>query len=120
MLLNHIDLQVPDVQATAAFFERWLGFTHTTSRSSPAIAILLGEGGFVLVLQRRQDGERYPEGFHVGCVVDREELVVDFHRRVSEAGVRISEVTRNGRGTMAYCYAPGDVLVEVSWRPQHA
>jgi catechol 2,3-dioxygenase-like lactoylglutathione lyase family enzyme len=117
MLLNHIDLQVPDVQETAAFFERWLGFTHTTSRTSPAIAILRGEGGFVLVLQRRGEGEAYPEGFHVGCVVDGEETVVDFHRRVSEAGVAISPITRNNRGTMTYCHAPGGVLVEVSCRP---
>ena len=53
MQLNHIDLQVPDVQEAAAFFERWFGFELTSNRDSPAIAILRGEGDFTLVLQRR-------------------------------------------------------------------
>lgn len=121
MKLNHIDLQVPDVQETAAFFERWLGFTHTTSRTSPAIAILRGEDGFVLVLQRRKEGESYPADFHVGCLVESEDIVVDFQRRVVEAGLEASAVDRNNRGTMTYCYAPGRILVEVSCRPaRHA
>ncbi len=121
MKLNHIDLQVPDVQETAAFFERWLGFTHTSSRTSPAIAILRGEDGFVLVLQRKKDeSEQYPDGFHVGFLVEREDIVIDFQRRAREAGLVISDVDRNARGTMAYCHAPGGILVEVSCRRSSA
>jgi catechol 2,3-dioxygenase-like lactoylglutathione lyase family enzyme len=115
--LNHIDLQVPDVRETAAFFERWLGFVHTSNRGSPAIAILRGEGGFTLVLQKRGEGERYPETFHVGFLLDDEARVLDFHARAREAGLSISDVQRNGRGTLTYLRAPGEILVEVSCRP---
>jgi catechol 2,3-dioxygenase-like lactoylglutathione lyase family enzyme len=114
MQLNHIDLQVPDVTEAAAFFERWFGFTWEGNRASPAIAILRGEGGFVLVLQRRKEGEAFPEGFHVGFLVPDEDAVVAFQRRARAAGLEISDVLRNGRGTLSYCQAPGGVLVEVS------
>lgn len=116
MKLNHLDLQVPDVQETAAFFERWLSFTHVSSRSSPAIAILRGDGDFTLVLQRRAEGERFPESFHVGFLLD-EPAVLAFHARAKEAGLPISDVIRNGRGTLTYLRAPGEILVEVSARP---
>ena len=116
MKLNHLDLQVPDVQETAAFFERWLSFTHVSSRTSPAIAILRGEDGFTLVIQRRAEGERFPENFHVGFLVD-EPVVLDFHARARAAGLSISDVIRNGRGTLTYLRAPGEILVEVSARP---
>lgn len=120
MKLNHIDLQVPDVQETASFFERWLGFTHRSSRTSPAIAILGGEDGFVLVLQRKKDDAPYPDGFHVGFLIDREDDVIDFQRRAREAGLQVSDVDRNARGTMVYCMAPGGILIEVSCRRSSA
>jgi catechol 2,3-dioxygenase-like lactoylglutathione lyase family enzyme len=117
MKLNHIDLQVPNVQDAVAFFERWFAFVLTSSRSSPAIAILRGDDGFVLVLQRRGHADpEYPNGFHVGFLLPNEQEVLDFHGRARDGGLEISEVTRNGRGTQVYCYAPGRILVEVSYR----
>lgn len=116
MKLNHIDLQVPDVQEAAAFFERWFAFAHTSNRGSPAIAILRGVDGFSLVLQRRGEGERYPESFHVGFLLDDEAEVLAFHARAREAGLAISDVQRSGRGTLTYLRGPGEILVEVSCR----
>jgi len=117
MRLNHIDLQVPDVQAAATFFEQWLGFEHRSNRASPAIAILHGEGDFSLVLQRRAEGESYPANFHVGFLLDDEARVLDFHRRAREAQLSISDVQRNNRGTLTYLRGPGEILIEVSCRP---
>lgn len=120
MNLNHIDLQVSDVQATVRFFERCLGFTLGTSRTSPALAVLTNEPhDFTLVLQRTKS-ERppaYPEGFHVGCLVGSVEEVIAFQERARADGWNASDVQVNGRGTMVYCQA-GDVLVEVSCRRQ--
>lgn len=117
MKLNHLDLQVPDVQRAAAFFERFLGFQHQSNRNSPAIAILSGEDGFVLVLQRKEDdAESYPEGFHIGCLVEDEQTVFDVQTRWKEAGLAASEVDRNGRGLVAFCRTPDGILVEVSCR----
>jgi catechol 2,3-dioxygenase-like lactoylglutathione lyase family enzyme len=116
--LNHIDHQVNDVQAVALFFERYFAFVLRTNRTSPAIAVLDGEGGMTLVLQRKKAAhERYPEGFHVGFLVDREEVVHAFHARATEDGLQVTPVDRNARGTSVYCAAPGGFAVEVSCRP---
>ncbi len=115
MTLNHIDLQVADVQQNALFFERHFGFALKTSRTSPAIAILEGDGGFVLVLQRRKTDAPYPEGFHIGFLVERDELVHEFHARASAEGLQLSPVERNSRGLMTYCRT-SDFVVEVSCR----
>ncbi|RKH39452.1 VOC family protein [Corallococcus sicarius] len=119
MRLNHLDLQVPDVQATARFFTRYFGFTsHAKNHDSPAIAMLAGQDGFVLVLQRRKrDTDTFPEDFHLGFLQDSEGPVLAFHERVKADGLEVSDVLRNNRGTLVYCRAPGGFLVEVSCRP---
>lgn len=117
MVLNHIDLQVTDVQRAARFFEEHFGFAMQTSRTSPAIAVLGGEGGVVLVLQRKEaDSHGYPDGFHVGFLVDTEAKVVDMQRRLTEAGAQVSGVDRNNRGTMMYCNIGDGIAIEVSCR----
>jgi catechol 2,3-dioxygenase-like lactoylglutathione lyase family enzyme len=119
MKLNHLDLQVPDVQRTAQFFERYFDFEHGSNRASPAIAILSDRHGLVLVLQKLKDpAQAYPEGFHLGFYVDTEDAVMQFHTRATGDGLDVSEVIRNNRGTMVYCKAPGDLLVEVNCRPR--
>lgn len=57
MHINHLDLQVDDVQATRVFFERYFGLTLQSNAASPAIAILTDENGFVLVLQKTKTPE---------------------------------------------------------------
>ena len=114
--LNHLDLQVSDVQAHVAFFERF-GLVLRTNRTSPALAIMGDEAGFVLVLQRRKHpDERYPEGFHVGFLVDDVGTVQTLHARLADGGLSLSPVETNNRGTMTYCRAPDGWSVEVSCR----
>lgn len=118
MKLNHLDLQVPDVQATVAFLERHFGLEMRTSRHSPAIAILSDGHGFTLVLQRlARPDERHPEGFHIGFLVDNDDEVRDRHARLRSEDVEsLSDVIVNNRGVMFYCKAPGDILIEMSCR----
>lgn len=113
MKLNHLDLQVPDVQLTAAFLETYLGFEMLSSRQSPAIAIMNDRHGFVLVLQRRKPEEQLPEGFHIGCYVDSVAEVQAFWQRTTDAGLAPTPVQTNGRGTLTYLRAPGDFAIEV-------
>lgn len=114
MHLNHLDLQVPDVPATAAFFARHFDFRILGNRASAALIILAGDGGFTLVLSRRADGERYPDGFHVGFIVDDGDDVRARHFRLTDAGVACGELREDGRGLRFYLRAPGDVTIEVS------
>jgi catechol 2,3-dioxygenase-like lactoylglutathione lyase family enzyme len=118
MRLNHLDLQADDVPATAAFFERYFGLTIHGNRTSPAIIILSDEDGFSLAVQRRKRAdEAYPEGFHIGFLVDGEEAVRRQHERMVGDGVSCTDVIVNNRGVMFYLTAPGDITVEVGHRP---
>lgn len=118
MQLNHLDLQVADVQKSVAFFERFFDFELQSNRASPAIAFLSDGHGFVLVLQRKKDlTQHYPDGFHLGFLVADEETVVRTRARLAEAGHTVSEVIRNNRGVMIYCRTEDGFLVEVSVRP---
>jgi len=112
--LNHLDLQVLDVPAAAAFFVTHFGFAYRTRADSPAIAILDGDG-FSLVLQRR-DAVAYPEGFHVGFIVDDPAEVRRRREALAAAGVQVSAVIVNARGTICYCHGPSGIVVEVSAR----
>jgi len=117
MKLNHLDLQVSDVQANVRFLEAAFGLVRETNGTSPAFA-LLGDGhGFVLVLQRcAQEEAHYPPDFHVGFVVATPDEVHEAQRRIRAAGVEPSDVLENGRGVTVYCRAPAGFLVEVSCR----
>ena len=114
MNLNHLDLQVFDVQASARFFERYFGLALRSNAGSPALAFLTDPSGFVLVLQRAKSEQPYPEGFHLGFLVDGVDQVRQLHARAVADGLKVSDVIVNGRGTMIYVTAPEGYYVEVS------
>lgn len=114
MKLNHLDLQVFDVRASAGFFERYFGLALRSNPDSPALAFLTDASGFVLVLQRAKSAQPYPEGFHLGFLVDSVDQVRELHARVVADGTKVSDVIVNGRGTMIYLTAPEGYYVEVS------
>ena len=117
MKLNHLDLQVPDVPETAAFFERHFGLRILGNRTSPALIILDDGHGFSLVLQRRREPQTgYPEGFHIGFLVEDVGEVIARREQITSAGVACGEIIENGRGTMFYLTAPGGITVEVNCR----
>jgi len=114
MKINHLDLQVHDVILSAQFFERYFGLQLQSNASSKALAILTDSAGFVLVLQRANAAERYPEGFHLGFLLDDVDAVLALHARALADGLLVSDVIVNGRGTMIYLTAPEGYYVEVS------
>jgi catechol 2,3-dioxygenase-like lactoylglutathione lyase family enzyme len=114
MRLNHLDLPVRDVPATIAYFERYFGLTARTKSDSKALAVLTDGHGFVLVLQRHQDERGYPEGFHLGFLLDDPDEVRALQARARADGVEVSDVIVNGRGTIVYFTAPEGYRVEVS------
>jgi catechol 2,3-dioxygenase-like lactoylglutathione lyase family enzyme len=118
MRLNHLDLQVSDVPATAAWFVEHFGLVLASNGTSPALAILGDEAGFSLVLQRKKrEEDAYPDGFHIGFLVETVEAVLARREALLAAGVEgVSEVIVNGRGTIVYVRGPSGVLVEVSCR----
>jgi catechol 2,3-dioxygenase-like lactoylglutathione lyase family enzyme len=119
MQLNHLDLPVPDVAATAAFFTAHFGFRLCETRGNNGFALLQGAGGFLLVLTRRraEATQNFPDTFHIGFLVDSEAAVHAAHARLQAAGVAGLPAVSFQRGaTLFYVHAPGGVLVEVSHR----
>ena len=58
MVLNHLNLTVPDVRQTREFFETYFGFRCVAERGRDALAVLVDESGFVL------DPEQFRQGGH--------------------------------------------------------
>ncbi|WP_319455715.1 MULTISPECIES: VOC family protein [unclassified Mycobacterium] len=115
MKLNHLDLQVADVRATAALFQSLFGLRLQSNSRSSSIAILGDGDGFVLVLQRtRSAAETYPSGFHFGFTLESVATVHDVQARARALQLDVTEVIENNRGTMVYCRMPDGYLVEVS------
>src|SRR4051794_9723092 len=52
MILNHLDLYVPDVTATREFFVRHFGFRHHATRGADRLAILYDDAGLELVISQ--------------------------------------------------------------------
>ena len=120
MRLNHLDLSVPDVAQAIPFFEKAFGFQHLETKGNAGMAILEGEGGFVLVLTRAAPAEHppYPKSFHIGFLVASEQEVHAAFERIGAAGVDLPEPPRAMRGRlMFYVRGPGNILVEISHRP---
>ena len=122
MKLNHLDLQVSDVQRSVELFERLFELQLDSSRTSPALAILSDGAGFTLVLQRKKnEADAYPDGFHVGFFLDDVEEVRGFQARAKELGlVEVSDVIENGRGVLVYLRTWDGLLLEVSWQRPRA
>lgn len=119
MQLNHLDLPVPDVAATAAFFTAHFGFRLLETRGNNGFALLLGTGGFALVLTRRraENAQDYPDNFHIGFLLESDAAVHAVHARMQAAGVAgLPPVSFQRGATLFYVHAPGGILVEVSHR----
>lgn len=120
MHLNHLDLCVPDVAATAAFFTRHFGLRLIDMRGQDRLAIMEDGNGFVLVLSNFEKASefRYPEQFHIGFVLEDEAAVTAAYDDCRDGGVAIVHpLNRNRRGLMFYCACPGGIMIEVSCRP---
>jgi len=120
MRLNHLDLSVPDVAAATAFFEKAFGFRLLETRGNAGMAILEGDGGFVLVLTRAPETgpPLYPKTFHIGFLVACEQAVHEAYERIGRAGIALPDPPAPLRGSlMFYLRGPGNLLVEVSHRP---
>ena len=113
MKLNHLDLQSADVPALVHFLVTHFDLTARTRLDSPRFAILDDGAGFTLVIQHCE-APVYPPRFHIGFIVNDPREVYARREAIANAGVTISPVEVDGRGTRCYTHAPGALLVEIS------
>ena len=122
MQFKHTNLATPDVSATAAFFQRFFGFTMADQRGE-GLAVMHDQDNFVLTLMKRKksDPDRYPQMFHIGFYVESPELVNAKHAELSKAGLAPGEVevtNRQGDVTTFYCTCPGGIMVNSPTSPE--
>lgn len=119
MRLNHVNLVVEDLDGAQDFLRRSFGLV-LLDRKGDAVAVMDDGHGFTLVLSNAQafGGEvpvRYPEGFHVGFILETREAVDRAHERLHAAGVDADHGPRPMRESYGFYFeALGGILFEIS------
>jgi catechol 2,3-dioxygenase-like lactoylglutathione lyase family enzyme len=115
MKLNHLSFPCRDLAATAAFFEKYLGFTISTKMET---AYILKRPGFDVVIDTVPDGvPEYPKTFHVGFELPGLDDVQTLYERFKADGIEMeTEIFNNDRGSRFFCRAPGGLMFELNTR----
>jgi catechol 2,3-dioxygenase-like lactoylglutathione lyase family enzyme len=122
MILNHLDLYVPDVATTRDFFMRHFGFRHQDTRGADRLAILHDDAGLELVISKpiSQLGgaEQVALGlttYHIGFRLPSAQKVDEVFGCLQAGSDQQIDPPRKIRGRyLFYCLAPGNILVEVA------
>jgi catechol 2,3-dioxygenase-like lactoylglutathione lyase family enzyme len=125
MRLNHLDFHVPDIAASADFFTRHFGLKLLGMRGQNGLAILEDDEGLEIVLSHpvaklggADQQELQRQTYHIGFILPERPDVDRMHQSLLEAGAALSGPPMALRGGwLFYCTAPGNILVEVGWRP---
>lgn len=117
--LNHVNLPVANVTASAKFFELYFNFKCTDVKGNNMVAVMEGEDGFILVLMadsfNRNGNNNYPDAFHIGFLVDSHEQVAEVYDRLVKGGIGVEHPPGSLRGGYGFYFnAPGNILTEVT------
>jgi catechol 2,3-dioxygenase-like lactoylglutathione lyase family enzyme len=112
MKVNHLHLMVPDVRASADFFQKYFALRNTGGNAG--LTVLQDDDGFVLTLMKAgsKTTQGYPENFHVGFFVADEARVDEINQRMKADGFEVAPPARSHAYSF-YVGAPGGFLVEV-------
>ena len=115
MQLNHLDLTVPNVAQSRAFFETYFGFRCVVAREHDVLVVLADDAGFALTLSNVDAVTQvtYPPGFHIGFMQDNGERVDAIYERLKADGFAV-EAPREWHGAWTFFFrAPGGFDIEV-------
>ncbi|WP_019586709.1 VOC family protein [Deinococcus apachensis] len=116
MRLNHLDLQVSDVQAARVFFETHFDLQCVYARGSQ-LAFFGDDTGFsfgVSNLNGQSGRPSYPPDFHIGFILEEASQVEAVYQRLRSAGVETLSAPREGGPNVYFmCRGPDDLLIEV-------
>jgi lactoylglutathione lyase len=118
MKLNHIDLQVSDVDAAREFFERFFGLRCRYQRQKQ-IVIFESDNGFEFAVSNlfNSPPPSYPPDFHVGFVLERSSDVCQAYDRLKAAGVAMKlDLGVLGPALVFQCLGPDKIPIEVRAR----
>jgi catechol-2,3-dioxygenase len=118
MQLNHLNLCVNDLTEARTFFQNCFDFQFLEQKGE-AVAVMADGHGFTLVLSNprafKNEMRPYPEGFHVGFLLETSDQVDQAYRRLAAAEIQLSQGPRKMRGSYGFYFtALNDILFEVS------
>ncbi|GHO81969.1 glyoxalase [Ktedonobacter sp. SOSP1-85] len=118
MQLNHLNLCVEDLTEARTFFQNCFDF-HFVEQRKDAVAVMSDGHGFTLVLSNpRAFGNEmrpYPEGFHIGFILETSDQVDQVYRRLATAEVQLTQEPKKMRGSYGFYFtALNNLLFEVS------
>ncbi len=116
--LNHLSFPSDDPARTAAFFERYLGFTIAMGGAH----WILKRPGFDVVIEGTPGtAQKWPQTFHVGFELASRADVETLYTQMLGDGVPMETVVINHeRGSRFFCRAPGGVMFELNTRADAA
>ena len=115
MKLNHIDLQVSDVDAARAFFERFF-YLRCRYQRQKQIAIFEDGTGLEFAVSNlfNSPPPSYPPDFHLGFVLEHSSDVRDAYDRLKAGGVAMKlDLGVQGPALVFTCLGPDNIPVEV-------
>ncbi len=115
MKFNHLNLCVDNLADARKLFEDLFDL-QCVEQKKDALAIMTDGQGFTLVLSRLNDAPiSYPQGFHVGFLVDTPGQVDSVYQRVAAADVSLDHAPRRIRESYTFYFtALSSILFEVS------
>jgi catechol 2,3-dioxygenase-like lactoylglutathione lyase family enzyme len=118
MRFNHLNLCVDQLDEARDFFATFLDFQFVEQKGE-AIVVMSDGHGFTLVLSHLRTAvskpQQYPDGFHVGFIVETPQQVDQVYQRLTLAPVELAHEPRNIRNTYTFYFtALNGILFEVS------
>lgn len=125
MRMNHLDIHVPDVAATSAFLVQHFGLKLREMRGANGLAILGDEHGLEIIISKPIEkfggADQQTLGvntFHIGFILPEKADVDRVYEGLKKTQARLWNEPQFMRGAwLFYCVAPGEILIEVGWRP---
>ncbi|HEX7688005.1 MAG TPA: VOC family protein [Burkholderiaceae bacterium] len=116
--LNHLSFPSHDVPATAAFFERFLGFQVLAMGTSR----VLKKRSLDIVIEDARDRDvAWPGNFHLGIEVATRADLERMRADMLDAGVPMeTDLFGHARGSRFFCWMPGRLMLEVNTREDAA
>jgi lactoylglutathione lyase len=118
MVLNHINLTVPDVAKCRDFFATYFGFRCVVEKGRDALVVMVDDSRFVLTFNNFDKSAEvsYPGAFHIGFMQDSREKVDAIFERLRADGFD-PQSPREFHGAWTFYFkAPGDFTVEVGYQ----
>jgi catechol-2,3-dioxygenase len=118
MILNHLNLSLPDVAEAKQFFETYFDFTCVGEKGNNALVVLNGKDNFTLTLMsdsfNKSGALTYPNAFHFGFILSTEAEVNSIYEKLRNGGIAVEHEPRKIRNSFGFYFTfQNRVMIEI-------